>query len=373
MPIYQLLTLDVGGVHAKYLDELRISVSGWGELALGDPREGTFTGDLDIGFVNARLFHGRLEARLGRQFVFAGVSRALQLDGGSLTWRIWRGIAINAYGGAPVTPRFGTSLGDVAVGGRMYWRARWNTEVGLSFLQVNEAGRIAQQNLGADARWQILRSLTASGYATLSLVELRLAEASLAATWRPIPMLDLRADYHRTAPDLFLPRSSILSVFAQESYDEAGGSVWLRPAARVRLDGDWHVILEPGGTGERGGLKGNVYLGRSFQTSLGAGLRVLHLPDKGYVRARLFAVERLLSTVVLTLDLDAYRLEHALTGYGGQFYSFTGAATVGWDFHPGWRAVLSGVGDVTPFVQQRFEAMIKLAYNWVYRVHTVQP
>jgi hypothetical protein len=370
VPMYQLLTLDVGGIHAKFLDELRISVSGWGELAAGDPLEGHATGDLDVGFVDAKLFGGRLQLRLGRQFVMAGITRALQLDGGSITWRIWRGVGLNAYGGAPVAPRFGTKLGDAAVGARMFFAPRWNTELGVSFLQINDAGRIAQQDLGADARWQVIRPLALSGYATLSLVELRLAEGSVAATWQPASMVELRADYRRTAPDLFLPRSSILSVFAQESHDEAGGSVWARPIPRVRLDGDYHVIVDDNGTGQRGGVRGNVYLGRAFETSLGAEMRVLHLPDKGYVRARLFAVERMLPTVVFTLDFDAFRLDQPVNG---QFYSFTGAATVGWDFRPGWRAVLTGVGDVTPFVQERFEVMAKLVYNWVVHVRQVQP
>src|SRR5262249_33819227 len=146
-------------------------------------------------------------------------------------------------------------------------------------------------------------------------------------------------------------------------------SIWLRPHPRVRLDTDWHAIVDDGGAGYRGGLKGNVYLGSAFQTTLGAELRVLGVPGQGYGRARPVALEGLFPEVVFTLDFDAYHLEQPING---QSYSLTGAATVGWDFHPGWRAVLSGVGDVTPFVEQRFEVMAKLVYNWVYRVHRVQ-
>ena len=130
------------------------------------------------------------------------------------------------------------------------------------------------------------------------------------------------------------------------------------------------MIVDDIGTGQNGGARANVYLGRQYQTSLGAELRVLHLPERGYVRGRVFAIERLLPTVTLTLDVDAFHLDQPLNG---QSYSLTGAATVGWDFHPGWRVVVSGVGDVTPFVEERFEVMGKLVYNWIYRVHRVQP
>jgi hypothetical protein len=369
VPIYELLTLSVGGIRARYLDELRIDVSGWGELALGDPREGLATGDLDLGYLDAALFGRRVAVRLGRQLVVSGGARALQLDGASLTVRIARGVGVTAWGGAPVRPRFGTRLGDTAAGGRIFWRRGFDTEVGLSFVHVLDGGRVAREDLGADARWQPLRGLAVSGYALLSLVELRLAEATAAITWQPHRMVEVRADYRRTAPDLFLPRSSILSVFSEETRDEAGGSVYVRPHRRVRLNADYHAIVDLTGVGHDGGAKTNVYLGTGFETSIGAELRALHLPDKGYLRARLYAIQRLRPGLTLTLDADAYRLEQAINA---QNFSFTGAASLGWDVKPGWRVLVSGAGDVTPFVRQRFECMAKLVYNHAFHVHEVR-
>jgi hypothetical protein len=365
VPIYETLTLTVGDVQLRHLDDFRIVVSGWGELALGDPRDGLANGDLDVGYVEGKLFDRRLSLRVGRQFVFGGAARARQIDGGSLTVRIWKGLGINVYGGAPVTPRFATYQGDAIAGTRLFWRQSFNTELGLSFVHVLERGRVAREDLGADARWQAHRTLALTGYALLSLTELRLAEGDVAATWQPIPMLEVRADYRRTAPDLFLPRSSILSVFTQESHDEAGGSFYLRPVSRVRITGDYHAIVDNAGTGNRAGLKLNVYVGQGFQTSLGAEGRVLTLPGNGYTQARLFVIHRLLPTLAFTLDADTYILEQALNG---QTVSFTGAATVGWDFRPGWRVVGTAIGDVTPFVERRFEGMIKIVYNQTFHV-----
>ena len=370
VPIYQLLTLSVGGVRTRWLDDLRITVSGWGELALGDPRNGLATGDLDVGLIDGSLFDRRVRVQLGRQLLFTGAARALQIDGASLTFRIYRGLHASAWGGAPVTPRFGTRLGDVAAGARLSWRHGFDSEVGLSFVEILDGGRVARQDLGADARWQAHRTLALTGYALLSLVELRLAEANLGASWQPLRLVSVRADYRRTAPDLFLPRSSILSVFSQESRDEVGASAYLRPALRARLEADYHAIFDALGAGHRASAKANVYLGAAYETSVGAELRVVHLPDKGYVQARLFAIQRILPTLTLTLDADAYRLEQPLNG---ERFSFTGAGTLGWEFRPGWRAVVSAVGDVTPFVQSRFECMAKLVYNHVFRIHEVRP
>ena len=73
-------------------------------------------------------------------------------------------------------------------------------------------------------------------------------------------------------------------------------------------------------------------------------------------------------TISVTLDLDAYLLERAING---QTFSFTAAASGAWDFSPGWRLVLTGVADTTPFYERRFELMVRLAYNHTVRIHEV--
>ncbi|HWE28780.1 MAG TPA: hypothetical protein VHB97_12305, partial [Polyangia bacterium] len=228
-----------------------------------------------------------------------------------------------------------------------------------------------RQDLGVDARYHptapALRSLTLTGYALVSLIELRLVEGDVAATWQaPRTPLQLGLDYRRTSPDLFLPRSSILSVFSQETHDEAGGNLYWRPVSRVRVEGDWHAVVDGDGFGQRGGARITGSLGPAFETTLTAEARVLRLvTDDGYVQARVYAVQRLATKLVATLDLDAYWLERAING---QTLSFTSAATLGWDFSPGWRAVVTGIADTTPQVERRVECMAKLVYNAVYHV-----
>jgi hypothetical protein len=229
----------------------------------------------------------------------------------------------------------------------------------------------ARQDLGVDGRWRPLRSLTLTGYALFSLLELRLAEGDLAALWQPLSSLQLGADYRRTSPDLFLPRSSILSVFSQETRDEAGGNAWWRPISRLRIETDYHVILAEAGFGQRGGARVSASLGRFFETTLAAEVRFLRLATaNGYVQERLYLIQRLSPAWVATLDLDLYKLEQPING---QTLSFTSAATLGWQIAPRWRAVVTGIADTTPQVERRFECMAKLVYNATYRVHQVRP
>jgi hypothetical protein len=374
VPLYEQVTLSIGDVRLRHVDDVTVVVRGWGQLQLaGDyvPAIGGGTGDLDVGFVEGKLLGRRLTLRLGRQLVFAGAARAQPIDGASATVRIWRHIAANVYGGVPVTYRFGVHQGDAIAGGRLSWRPSWDSEVGASFVEMVDRGRQARQDLGADARWRPLRMLTLEGYALLSLLELRLAEANLAATLQPRPSLQLAADYRRTSPDLFLPRGSILSVFSQASRDEAGAFLFWSPLPRLRVEGDWHAVVDDFGFGQRGGARVSASLGPAFETTVAAELRVLRLGGgNGYVQGRLFAIQRLSTRLVVTADVDAYGLEQPING---QSFSVTGAATLGWDLSPHWRAVVAAIADSTPLVQARFECMAKLVWNQTFRIHQVRP
>ena len=68
--------------------------------------------------------------------------------------------------------------------------------------------------------------------------------------------------------------------------------------------------------------------------------------------------------------VDSYFLQRAING---QPYSVTVHASTAYDFPLGFRLVLTGMTDVTPFVERRFEFIARLAYNVVRRFHEVRP
>jgi hypothetical protein len=369
VPAYELLQLRAD-FQTRYVTDLKLVVSAWGEVAFGEDKLGALAGDVDIGYLEGKLFDQRVTLRLGRQLVWAGGARMFQLDGGLVRARLYRGLHVEAWGGAPVTPRFAVRLGDAAIGGRVSYRHSIDTEVGLSFLHVLDRGRVARQDLGVDGRWVPLRVLQVTGYLLYSVPEQRLAEVDLGISAQPHLILDLRVEYRRTAPDLFLPRSSILSVFADTSRDEVGTAVWVRPLEPLTLRGDYYLVADPAGLGHRAGARATLRLGASGQTTLGAEGRLLRLPQNGYTEARLFSTHRLPRDLFLALDLDAYLLEQPVRG---ATLSLTGAATVGWDFARFWRATLTGLADTTPLVERRFEVLVKLAYNHTWRIRERRP
>src|SRR5262245_24296093 len=120
VPLYQIVSLQLSDVKMKVVDDLHAVVSGWGRLELAG--QASFDGDLDLAFVEGKLFARRLLVRAGRQLVAGGAARLVPLDGGALALRMWRGLTLSAYGGVPVTPRFAVPRGDAMAGGRLAYR-----------------------------------------------------------------------------------------------------------------------------------------------------------------------------------------------------------------------------------------------------------
>ena len=234
VPVIEMVSLNARDIQAPGVSDLSFVMSGWGAYQFGDtlaqpgvaPGSG---GDLSLAYVQGTELNQHLTLRLGRQDVIGGAAQVLPIDGASVTLSPWKTAGISAYGGALVVPRFATAIGDAAAGTRIFWHPTYESEVGASFVDVLNHGLAERQEVGVDARWVPVRWLTFTGYALAStLDDWRLAEGEASVSWQPIRDLQVVADYHRTAPDLFISAASIFSVFAEEREDEVGGSAFYR-------------------------------------------------------------------------------------------------------------------------------------------------
>ena len=377
VPVFELVSLRATDFRLPGIDDMAVVVSGWGTVALADPQISNgdgkrAQGDLDIAFVEAKALRRRVGARLGRQLIMAGAGRNLAFDGLTLTVRPIRWVGATAQAGVPVTPRFAVDRGDALVAARAFVKPAFDGEAGVSFLQVLDNGQIARRDLAIDARLVPVSwlPLALSGFALWSLPEQRLGEGNLTATWQVERRFQVSGDYRRSAPDLFLPRNSIFSVFSQETRDEAGGYFYARLLPRMRVQGDYHVIVDAAGTGHDASVKLTGTLGRDGRTLAGVESRVLAPPGNGYTLARAFAQVRATPLLTATADASAFFLREDVNG---QRRSFVGAATVGYDFLPRWRALVTGIGSVTPFAERSFEGMVKVAYRLTTQVRQVTP
>jgi hypothetical protein len=359
VPIYQILSLQARQLDAPAFDDVRVVVSLWGRLDGADPADGNLAdGDVELGYVEGALGRGRqrLTLRLGRQLVIAGAARAFGVDG--VTAQSLLGpVGLTAFAGVPVTRRFEIDRGDATWGARASLRRSVDAELGLSYLHTLDNGRMSRLDLGVDGRLALSPRLALTGLGLLAASEMRLAEARLVAFYDPIPALRTEVEVSRVAPDLFLSRASILSVFSEERRDEAGAILTYRLRPRLALRGSYHALGLEEGLGHRATARVEATV---EQARLGAETGVLTLADDGYLHGRLFAWTPLRPRMFGSLEGDLYRLEQERNGTR---HSLRVAAAWRWDLARRWRAVVSGVVGSDPLYSLRWEGMAKLAFS----------
>lgn len=391
MPVIEVLSVTARGVRNPIFENLDVVVSTWGSVDLQENRwdagtSGNLTGDVMTGYVRGQLFSRRLTLRLGRENVAIGAGRVASIDGGDVALRLPLGLGISAYAGAPVAQRFSSRGalrswnalgGDFAYGGRASLTVALpipflrGFEAGASAAFVDEDGEAVRRDAGLDARLRLFGDLALNGYVLYALEDERVAEISALATWHPVRRLFVTADYRHSAPDLMLPRTSILTVFSDSTRDEVGGGFRFE-LTRAREGGvDAHALLEPGEDGTGSELGYEVAATGAYASGpirAGAEVSLLQTTENTQAGVRFYA-RREFGRLFAAGDLIAYGFAEQING---QEYSASFAATAGYKLGDAWTATVSARAAVTPFMEQQTDVMAKLTYNQTYRVREVR-
>jgi hypothetical protein len=374
VPLYELFGLTVRKIDVRGFDDVSMAFDGWVSSTL-------FTnlfsdGDVNVAYLEGLTFDKHLRLRLGRQIIIGGGSRMIAIDGLFAELKAGYGFGVSGFIGNPVVRRFSNySHGDLAAGGRAFFAPTTSLEAGVSFTNITDRGAVVRQEVGADARWNLHRSFTLSGNALWSIADARLAEIDLGPRWQPLPGLEVSAGWRRTAPDLFLPRNSIFTVFADTQRDDLGGTVTYQVSRPLSLGVDGHAIwlnAQQPGSSEVGApppLPGSQQPGYEFGaiaslrggrgSSLTAQVHRLSVPVNGYTQGRLAGRYTLPIRLSLFADLDLYVLDAPIRNVTTSF-SWSAGAT--WAITSNWQAGLSVLGGSNPYYERHTELMAKLTY-----------
>lgn len=356
----EMVGLSVRQIELSGIDDLNIQLSAWGQLSsLKDTIYTGSTGDIDLLYIQGALFNRHLSLTLGRQLVSGGAARVLQLDGANATVFIGKGFGITGYAGAPTVSRFTYPVGEFAFGGRAFWRPSFGSEIGVSFLEILSGGALARQDLGLDGRWVILPNLSASASGIMSLQEQRFASADLQVHWQILPTFELFAKGEHTEADLFLPMTSIFSVFANNNRDSVGGGVFWQAAPRLGLYGEYNRLWVDGGHGDEAQLRATYKLAR--RSTVGADARFLFVPVNGVSDLRLWFSHALTERIRLSADVEGTLLKDAVNA---KSQAILGTASATWAIGSGWNAMLSGSVGSTPFFQTAYSGTVRIGYNF---------
>ena len=364
----ELVGLTVKGFDISGVDDFNIKLSAWAQLAsLQDSIYTGSTADIDFLYVQGALFHRHLVLTVGRQVISGGAARIFQLDGLNATLMISRSFGVSGYVGAPTPSRFGYQYGNFAFGGRAFWRPAYGSEIGVSYLEVLDNGYISRQSFGLDGQYAILYNLSVTASGILALGEGRWSDAAAGVRWRVTPDIELFATGEMTSPDLYLPRTSIFSVFSDAQRDGLGGGAVWQALPRLGVYGEYQHLWVEGGDGNQAELRVTYKFGP--KSTVGASGKLLYIPSNGATEIRSWVVTPVSESVKLSGDVDWVQFENPINGYKT---SLVGTASANWLFAPGWTGMLSGSVGTTPFYSTAFSVTARIAYlftNYDGKVH----
>ena len=342
---------------------------------------------------------------LGRQLVVAGPNLLEQVDGAQLAYtHPQSGVQLVAFGGAPSGVRLTQqpfALGDDSfnyrsaswvAGGRLgYLDVGGALRGGVSYVQRRYGGDIAQQDISADASLSLLRGsrpLSLSALGTVSLEALALKEVRASADFRPWRKLDIALRYQYSRPDLWVPRTSIFSVFSDESFQEAAADIAWRVKRRLRLRAAYgrrfygavglpdvgDIAAGERNSDERSGANRALlelswgFLVRRWGGGSGrlvARVERLEAPDaNAYNRLRLAAA---LPTLVLwrpmqlVADIDMFVLDQRINGVR---FGLLARAFVQVALRPELRLLVGGGGGISPLMSSQGSFLVRLSWQF---------
>jgi hypothetical protein len=361
----ELVGLSVRNIEMSGVDDLRIQLSAWGQLATLSNPAGTgngTTGDIDLLYVQGSMFHRHLNLTLGRQLISGGAARVLQLDGVNATVMIDKGFGVTGYAGAPVVSRFNYPVGEFAFGGRAFWRPTYGSEVGISFLEIISGSVLSRQDIGADARWVFLPTVSATASGIFNIPSARFSDAGLTVNWQVLPTLELFVKGQHTSPDLFLPLTSIFTVFANINNDAVGGGAVWEALPRLSFYGEYQRLWVDSGKGDEAELRATYRLTR--KATVGLDSRFLFVPVNGVIDLRAWVLYPLNQKIRLSGDVDWALIQRQAINGGDD--SVVATASVTWLIGSGWNAMLSGSIGTTPFYQASYSATARIGYDFFY-------
>lgn len=206
------------------------------------------TGDVQTLMVRIRDPRGRGELRVGR-FVFAsGAIRPTHVDGARAYGRAPWGTALEVFGGAPVAPRMGSRMYDVAYGGRVSQSIGSWISVGGAYVQRVKGSSVIDKEAGPDLFLSPTRWLDIAGRMAFDLVNKGPADA-LASVGAHKDDLRLEGFVTHRSPGRLLPSTSLFTVLGDFAATTTGGTLRYKIAPRLDLVGTGGVIMTTQDTG----------------------------------------------------------------------------------------------------------------------------
>jgi hypothetical protein len=322
------------------------------------------TGDLLVLAVHLHAPHNLAEVRVGRFVLATGAIFPVQMDGADIIGRTPWGTSLEAFGGAPVVPRFGARAYDWLAGTRAAQSIASKVTVGVSYMQRREDGDISDEELGADLAAAPARWLDLAAKGAYDLTNPGIADARLSAATRVGP-LRVELFGSELSPGRILPATSLFSVLGDFPSESVGGTIRWRAAPRLDLLASGAGQLVGGELGANGWVRATLRLDDRGDGNLGVEVRRVDVIMTRWTGFRVVAARPLgrgfrFSTEVEIVVPDAPN---------GQGIAWPwGLMALSWKSKSGWEIAGATEAASTPEYRYEFNALARISKTLEFKV-----
>jgi hypothetical protein len=317
----------------------------------------TLTGDVLVLTVRLREPHGYGELRAGRFVVTTGAVRPVQIDGAYAIGRAPWGSTVEAFGGLPVVPRFGSRAYDWVVGGRVAQRVGSAFAFGVSYVERREDGDVSNQELGADLAAAPLRWLDVAAFGSYDvenpgIAEARASAAARSADWR----VEIFAS--QLSPGRLLPATSLFSVLGDFPSQTLGTTVRWSAAPRLELLASGALQDVANGLGGNGWVRGTLKLDDEGHGRLGLELRRVAVPGAEWSGMRTTASFPLGKSFRYSSELEIVVPDHP----DGRGVAWPwGLSSLSWRPPDGWEVAAAVEASASPLHRYEADALLRVS------------
>ncbi|MBK6848083.1 MAG: hypothetical protein IPG96_11305 [Proteobacteria bacterium] len=376
------LEVDLSGVAGVDLAERRFG-------GLGDDRR--VRGNVITGSLRWQDRRQRVSLVLGRQYLFLGAGQAEHLDGLTVGYQLPWNVDVSLFGGRTEpwqldpTPESGSDphvsresffYSNWATGGRLRWRVLERAVAAIGFIHEANGDQTVRQNLALQAGYWSSAKLEGMVGGIVDTVYGLPQELWATLTSRAIAKLKLSADYSFHIPSLAIPKTSIFSVFTDESFHSAllAAHYAFCPQLWGSLEGGPRFFVgdDEARVGYAAALALSRRLGSEHQGEVGLRSELISAVDQWSLQNRLFGSYRLasglyanLETYLLLLGSDAAAA--AASDYERRIedhrLSLGALALAGYAISPALSAQLAASAFVTPLAKSDVRMLGRLTYR----------
>lgn len=330
---------------------------------LGSGREKTsdvVTGDVLALTVRLHDPSGRAELKAGRFLESAGSVRPIHLDGASALYRAPWGTSVEAFGGAPVVPRFGDRAYDWAAGGRVAQTVAERAVIGVALVHQNDHGRVSDEEVGADLAAAPARWLDVAARAAYDLESPGISDA-LASIGSRLGDVRLEAFGNRRSPSRLLPATSLFSVLGDVPSTRAGGTIKWFAAPRLDLFASGAAELIDDRAGADLLARATLRTDDAGRGSLGLELRRQAVPGALWSGARAIATAPIGSSLRAATELELAHADHP-DGRGDLWPWALVALT--WRTSKTWDVAAAMEAASTSTAKAELTALVRASFAW---------